>query len=185
MRQPTKAETPEKSMKNAPELTAERLRELLHYDPETGVFTWKVTLSRRASAGSIAGAYGANKGYTPISVLKRKYQAHRLAWLYMRGVWPPEDLDHINRDRSDNRLANLRLASRTENSQNANLKRNNTSGCKGVSWHIQSGRWRAHLMLNRRQIHLGLFDAFDDAVAARKAGEAQYHPFAPKEVAHA
>lgn len=169
-------------MKATPSLTAERLREVLHYDPETGVFTWKVTLSRRAPAGSRAGAYRALKGYTPLSVFGVKYLAHRLAWFYVHGVWPPEDLDHINRDRSDNRIANLRLASRTENSQNASIKRNNRSGYKGISWHIQTAKWRAYLMINRKQVHLGLFDCLSDAVRARKDGEARYHPFAPKEV---
>jgi hypothetical protein len=167
---------------DAPKLTVERLRELLHYDPETGVFTWKVTLSRRAVAGKTAGAFASLKGYTPISVLNVKYLAHRLAWFYVYGVWPSEDVDHINRVRSDNRITNLRLASRTENSQNAGLKRNNTSGYKGVSLHKTTRRWRAHLMVGRKQIHLGLFDCIHEAVAARKAAEAIYHPYAPKEV---
>lgn len=167
---------------NAPtSLTAERLREVLHYDPETGVFTWKETLSRRAPAGSRAGAHRALKGYTPLGVLGVRYLAHRLAWFYVHGVWPPEDLDHINRDRSDNRIANLRLASRAENSQNASIKRNNSSGYKGISWHSPTAKRRAYLTINRKQVHLGMFACLSEAVSARKEGEARHHPFAPKE----
>lgn len=168
----------------ATSLTAERLRQVLHYDPETGKFTWKVTLSRRAPAGAAAGTCDI-RGYQIIRLDHTKYRAHRLAWLYVCGVWPTEELDHINRDRSDNRVANLRLASRPENSQNTSPKRSNTSGRKGVSWHARTGRWRAHLTLNRRGIHLGYFRDINDAIAARKAAEAKYHPFAPQEAAHA
>lgn len=93
-------------------LTAERLRELLSYDPETGWFTWRVTRSSngRADAGSRAGALRSD-GYRHVTVDQHKYKEHRLAWLYMTGKWPEADLDHKNNTRDDNRFSNLRAAS--------------------------------------------------------------------------
>lgn len=158
------------------DITAELLRELLHYEPETGVFTWRVSTSNRAIAGKQAGGLKSN-GYVQIGLYTKRYHAHRLAWLYVYGSWPPDELDHINRCRADNRITNLRLASRPENNQNLGLSKRNSSGHIGVCWKRVTGRWQARIMRDYQEVHLGYFGNVSDAVAARKAAEAEYHPF--------
>lgn len=156
-----------------PELTAEKLRELLHYDPEIGIFTWKVRAANRVKVGNLAGCQN-NEGYLQISVLSRIYQAHRLAWLYMYGVWPEDQIDHINRIRTDNRISNLREASNKQNNQNRSKQSNNTSGHPGVVWHKQKSKWQAKIKHSYKVIHFGYFNTIEEAVAARKAGELKY-----------
>jgi len=156
-----------------PELTAEYLRSILHYDPETGVFT-RLKAGRGVTAiGGTAGARMSN-GYRNISVMNRRYLAHRLAWLYVYDSWPETQIDHVNRDRSDNRILNLREATPRQNGQNKGMLISNTSGYAGVSWHRLRSKWRANIKHNRVQIHLGLFESIEDAVAARKAAEKLY-----------
>lgn len=175
----------EKSVENTPKLTAERLRELLNYDPETGVFTFRVHRSQNATAGQVAGWRRPN-GYVQVTVDGVHYKAHRLAWLYMTGAWPELDIDHINRTRDDNRWSNLRQLSRGENLQNASLSHRNVSGCKGVTPHPKGGgRWVAHIRFNNKQRYLGTFYEISEAIACRKAAEALYHPFAVKDEQHA
>jgi hypothetical protein len=136
-------------------LTAERLRELLHYDPGTGEFTWLVSTSNRVRAGETAGTTDGR--YRQIKIDGRIYRSHQLAWLYVTGKWSSGHLDHINGDPSDNRLTNLRPATSSQNGANSRKGVNNKSGFKGVSWHAQNQRWRARIMVGRRQIFLGLF----------------------------
>ena len=155
------------------ELTAEKLRELLHYDPATGIFTWKVSTARRVKVGDIAG-YSNGNGYLQISVQSRLYLAHRLAWLYMYGTWPTDQLDHINRNRSDNQISNLREVTNKQNGQNQSKPSNNTSGYTGVSWYKRTYKWVAQIMHNQKRIHLGYFTDREDAIAARKAAEKLY-----------
>lgn len=156
-----------------PELTADYLRSILHYSPETGIFTRKVSTSNRVKVGDVAGSQDGH-GYLNIRVCSRKYQAHRLAWLYVYGEWPEDQLDHINRNRSDNRIANLREVTNKQNHQNRSKPSNNTSGHPGVSWYKQNSKWVAHIMHNYKLIHLGYFTDVEEAVAARKAAEKLY-----------
>jgi hypothetical protein len=153
------------------------LKQLLHYDPATGLFAWRVSRRRGAKAGDIAG-YIIDTGYRRIHINKRYYLAHRLAFLYMTGSFPPHHTDHINGIRDDNRWENLRGVTTQENGRNAKRPKDNTSGVIGVSWHKQHARWRAHIVINRKHKHLGLFDNLLDAVAARKQAERKYdfHP---------
>ena len=156
-----------------PELTAEQLRSVLHYEPATGIFTWKVRTSTSVKVGDVAGCPSGN-GYLQIRVCSRKYLAHRLAWLYTYGEWPKGQIDHINRNRSDNRIANLRDVSHKQNQQNKSKSSHNTSGCQGVHWHKRDSKWEAKIKHNRKSIHLGLFTTLEEALSARKAAEKLY-----------
>ena len=155
------------------ELTAEYLRSILHYDQETGIFTWKVRTARRVKVGDVAGRQHGG-GYLRIKVQSRDYLAHRLAWLYMNGEWPTDQIDHINRVKTDNRISNLREVTNKQNHQNAGKSSNNTSGHPGVCWHKRDFKWIAKIMHNQKSINLGYFTNIEDAVSARKAAEKLY-----------
>ena len=157
----------------ANELTVEYLRSILNYDPETGIFTWKISNSSRAKVGAVAGSLDGN-GYLRLRLQSRLYQAHRLAWFYMCGEWPKLNIDHINRNPSDNRLVNLRDVTQKQNLQNAGKRSDNTSGHPGVSWYKQRSKWRARIKHNQKNIHLGYFSTLEEAIAARKAAERLY-----------
>jgi hypothetical protein len=160
-------------------VTVERLRSLFNYDQHIGVFTRRVAVGRhgRHKALHKAGTKQ-NFGYIVIAVDHRRYVAHRLAWLYVYGVWPSDDVDHINGDKSDNRIFNLRLATRAQNMQNVAKHKHNKSGAKGVSWMNTRSKWRAYIFVGYKQIHLGLFSSFNRAVEARKLAEQTYHSHA-------
>jgi hypothetical protein len=158
-------------------ISAENLRDILHYDLDTGVFVWKVRPSMRTKTGDVAGTLNSD-GYVQIGFRRRKYLAHRLAWLYMYGGWPKQHIDHINRDRTDNRIKNLREVSNAENCQNTDRSSSNKSGHKGVHWHKDTGKWAANVTRNYKTYHLGVFANIEDAIAARKAAEAVHHKFA-------
>ena len=152
-------------------LTAQNLRELVSYDAETGKFT-RIKPTQYSEVGDAFGVV-TPQGYVRGCILGRTYSAHRLAWLYVYGVWPKNDLDHINRIRHDNRLCNLREATPCENMRNMGRFANNTSGFKGVAWHKQKQKWQARCRVNGARKWLGLFDT------AQQAGEA-YIAFAMK-----
>lgn len=138
-------------------LTAERLRALLSYCPETGEFRWLVTNSKRRMAGSAAGDRKPS-GYIIIGIDGHRYRAHRLAWLFMTGQWPAHQVDHRDNDRANNKWLNLRAADNAQNQANSKRQRNNTSGFKGVYWNTQRQKWAAKINPGRRQVHLGFFD---------------------------
>ena len=156
-------------------LTSSRLKEALNYDPETGTFTWKET-RRGLRIGDVAGCL-AKHGYIFIRVDKNLYTAHRLAWLYVYGEWPNGNIDHINRNRSDNRISNLRSASQAENCQNKHLRSDNKSGYAGVYWCKNAQKWRAYIGADGKRISLGYFHEKGDAVVAQSDAKARYHPF--------
>lgn len=137
-------------------IVAERLRELLHYDPATGIFTWLVRTSNRIQVGDIAGSVAGN-GYLLIGVDGVRYYAHRLAWLWMTGKWPSPECDHEDTDPLNNRWTNLREATSGQNKRNMNCPSHNTSGYKGVSFNKGAGKWRASIK-NGKHRHLGYFD---------------------------
>lgn len=150
-------------------LTAEILRTLVCYDPETGQFTRLAAPSRAAGkrAGTLAAPYRNSNGYTLISLGRRwRCRAHHLAWLYMTGEWPILDIDHINGIRSDNRWANLRAATRSQNLQNAGIRSDNTSGVKGVCFDKARQKWLAQIAVGGRRMVLGRFVSKDDAARA-------------------
>lgn len=147
-----------------PRLTAERLRSLLHYDPETGLFTRRIGV-RGASAGAVAGSANV-LGYTQIMIDGTNYLAHRLAWLHMTGRFPEQMMDHRNEIKSDNRWSNLREATKHQNQCNVSKPANNTSGFKGVYWEERTHRWVAQIKVHQRNKKIG---RFRDATAAAKA----------------
>lgn len=154
--------------------TQERLRELLEYDPETGEFRWRVPgRSDRAKVGDVAGYLGSH-GYIVICADGREFLGHKLAWVWVYGVWATADLDHINRVRTDNRIANLRLVTPSENTFNAGLRSDNTSGYRGISWDSSRRKWCAYIAVNGKLLHLGRFASIDDAIAARQAAEVKF-----------
>lgn len=135
-------------------LTEARLKELLHYDPETGVFTWRNSPLVHKWRGKVAGRQ--DQGYWRIRIDRQEYQAHRLAWLYVTGAWPAHAVDHINGIRSDNRWANLRDVPSNVNMQNRRRAKINTkSGLLGVKWCADAERWEARIKVNGQDIYLG------------------------------
>lgn len=151
-------------MKPRPLLTQQRLKELLHYDPDTGVFT---RIRSRLSTTLNKKAGGINyDGYRRIYIDGSSYFAQRLAFLYIHGSWPSSQMDHINGNRDDNRISNLREATSSENKHNQLINRKNTSGVKGVCWHKGAKKWQARVMMNGRDKYLGLFDSIHDAEMA-------------------
>lgn len=158
------------------EITQSRLKELLNYDPETGIFTWRVSTNNRTPAGSVAGTLRPD-GYTSIMLDRRRHLAHRLAFLYLLGAWPVEHVDHMNGIRDDNRWVNLRPVTRSQNSHNiAGPGSQNTSGFLGVSWCKQRGKWESYIKLNSKKRHLGLFATREAAHAAYLAAKDHLHP---------
>jgi len=153
-------------------------RRVLDYNPETGVLTWKVDRNSYIKAGSRAGAKN-SEGYIHLRVGGKSCKAHRIAWLLAHGSLPDCDIDHINGDRADNRLCNLRAATRAENGQNQKRAHssNKTSGLLGVHWHAQSKKWRSVIAVNKEKKYLGLFDTAEEAHAAYLKAKAELHPF--------
>lgn len=155
-------------------LTEDRLREVLRYDHESGVFTWLVRLADNVKAGTEAGCI-AKTGYRLIAIDKRQHRAHRLAWLYVYGSFPAAQIDHINGDRGDNRIANLRPATNAENNRNVGARANNTSGFKGVSFFKKTGRWKAQATINGKNKHIGYYASPEEASAAYEAYVKPHH----------
>lgn len=137
-------------------LTQDRLIQVLVYDSETGDFRWRVRPSNRVKVGDIAGRVDAN-GYRGIRIDGVLYYAHRLAHLYMLGVWPEHEVDHDNRQRDDNRWENIEPATRLENAQNLGLASTNKSGYRGVCFHRAAGKWTAERWVEGVKHYLGLY----------------------------
>ena len=158
-------------------LTAERVRELLDYDPATGVFRWRVSLmGRGAKAGAIAGTSN-GQGRRQIKIEQRIYIASRLAFLWMTGRWPYRFVDHINGDTANDRWANLRQATDAQNAANSRAK--GTLGFKGVTWDKSRQRFVARIKVNYRTINLGRFETAEAAHAVYvKAAQRHFGEFA-------
>lgn len=158
-------------MKN---ITQDELQSLLHYEPETGVFSWKVSPNRRIKVGSVAGT-PQNRGYVNIKISGKLYLAHRLAFLYMTGEFPPDDVDHANGIKNDNYWSNLRQATRSENNHNLRLSSANTSGVKGVTWNKPAGKWRAVICIQGKNRHLGYFTTIEAAETVVRSARIELH----------
>lgn len=180
MTTPTPADLPEALRRDL--LTADRLKELLLYDQETGVFTWRTGRGVTTKHGDVAGSI-ASHGYRLITVDGKRYRAHRLAWLYVHGAWPEEEVDHINQKKDDNRIANLRHATHWENSQNRPMQANNKSGYRGVSKRKGRERWVAKIYTRGKCRLLGEFSSPEQANAAYQAAARELHTHRAKEEA--
>ena len=134
-------------------LTQKELKELLHYNPDTGVFTWLVSRGRN-KAGNVAGHVSKTSGYVEIRLCKKLFKAHRLAWLYMTGEWP-EITDHINLVKDDNRWVNLREATPRQNLYNKGSLKGSSSKHKGVSWDKWKKKWVVRARSPAKHLHLG------------------------------
>jgi len=166
-------------------LSQKTLKELLHYDPDTGALTWKYRHREYFESlksfrsfnirwrGREAGTTNRN-GYVDIDIFGKKYRSSRLIWFYMHGRWPKDQIDHINHIRDDNRFINLREATNQINSHNQKLAKNNTSGHCGVGWYKPNNKWQAGIMISHEQIYLGRFDSIEAAICARKTAEVKY-----------
>jgi len=165
--------------------SVETLRKLLRYEPETGNLFWRfrdVSFFKTEGeckrwhnryggkpAGGIRGG-----GYVDVKIFDRHLSAHRVAWAIHHNTWPTDQIDHINGERADNRIVNLRDATNQENNKNRKLPCNNTSGVMGVSWNKQKAKWVAHIRVDGKTIHLGYFDTIEDAAAARAKAEIEH-----------
>jgi len=160
-------------------LTQKYLKSILHYDKEIGVFTWlKPSYQKQSFIGKTAGTISA-VGYIAIGIDAKIYSGHRLAFLYMTGEMPTE-VDHINRDPSDNRWSNLRSVTKSQNSLNRKMRPDNTSGYRGVVWHKRVNQWQARINVDGNRKHLGYFTckhhAFCEYVLAARKHLGEFSP---------
>lgn len=153
-------------------LTQKKLKELLYYNPDTGIFRWNIS-KPGVRKGSIAGSINPN-GYRYITINRKKYSASRIAFFLMEGFWPKYEIDHINRKKSDDRWKNLRHVPHVCNAKNRGIHKNNKSGVTGVSWNTLTNNWYASIMVNGNTKNLGYYNDFDEAVLARLAAEQHF-----------
>ncbi len=158
---------------NTKDLPQKRLKELLEYDPQTGIFVWKKKRRGFAKKGDQAGCANL-KGYISIKVDGRKFLSHRLAWLYIHGYFPENQIDHIDRNPSNNRINNLREVSQSCNSKNCGISTRNKSGITGVSWDKSKERWRAGIKANGKNMKIGIAKSKEEAAWLRWKAETKY-----------
>ena len=155
-------------------LTQSLLKSNLNYNPESGIFT-RIKPSQGVRVGDIAGSVS-SEGYLQIQISGKKYAAHRLAFLYMTGCFPPDQVDHANHNKQDNRWINLDLSTNKKNGKNQKLQSRNTSGECGVFLEKHSGKWCAEICVDGKNVRIGRFIEFNDAVVARRKAS-QEHSF--------
>jgi len=149
----------------------DQVNRLVTYNPDTGEFL-------RLSTGRVTGKLNKD-GYLEIQLGKKRYLAHRIAWLCIYGEWPSHSIDHANRVKTDNRKSNLRYLTPSQQCQNTNVHPNNTSGYKGVSWDSSSGKWRARIRVNHKRFSLGFYDSAIEAYTAYLKAVPLYHTHNP------
>lgn len=159
-------------------LTLDMVEHLFQVDAEGGLIWWKNPTNPRLKVGSIAGCQTHRSAYVMIGLTiqgkKKWFKRHRLIWLYVHGKWPEADIDHINGVPGDDRISNLRAATKSQNSMNCKVSSKNTSGCKGVCWNPKKERWRARITMAGKENFLGWFKTLEGAIVARKNAEIQY-----------
>jgi len=156
-------------------ITCGEVHRLFDYDPATGIIINRTTRAYNALKGEVAGYLNNTDGYIYIKVNEKAYKAHRLAWFYVYGYFPENGLDHINRIKTDNRIVNLREATKSCNAKNCKININNTSGITGVSWHKRDKKWQVRIHdQNHKLLHIGYFDLLLEAAKARYTAEIKY-----------
>lgn len=155
-------------------LNQRELKRLLKYDPDTGIFTRLISWTKYYPVGSIAGRTSKD-GYLRISVHRVVYASHRLAWFYVHGVWPLGNIDHIDMNKKNNRIDNLREANLFENARNKEKTITNKSGYKGVAKNTKCNTWRSTITANRKTIYLGSFNNKEDAAIAYDKAAIRLH----------
>ena len=157
-------------------LTQDKLKELLNYNPETGIFTRAINSGRndRWKKGTVVGCLSKKNGYINIGLFDKRYYAHRLAWLYVYGESPSGEVDHINHVRHDNKISNLRSVDKKDNCKNKSILSNNTSGTSGVWWRGDRCKWVSNIGVNGKNIYLGCYQIKQDAINARKKANVEY-----------
>jgi hypothetical protein len=164
------------------EMDVDTLRRVIRYSAQSGkIRRAEDVRGGKRSAGVIVAKKGDEAGtvnafgYVVLKINGMAFPAHRIAWAYTFGEWPDHEIDHVNGDKADNRMDNLRLAARSENCQNAAIRSDNTSGYKGVTFRKSSGKWIAQIAINGKRLHLGCFPSAEDAAHAYDAAARQYH----------
>ena len=151
----------------------ESVKSLFDYNPETGHLTWKVFTNSRAPIGSRTGTVK-KRGYRQFKFQGRDYYEHQVIWLWVYGEWPKNYLDHINRNKADNRLCNLRDATCSENLCNTNLRSDNSSGVKGIAWDKSRNKWRASVEFGGA-LKMKRFTSFEEACLQIREWRVQLH----------
>ena len=154
-------------------LTQDYLHSILSYNQDTGIFTWKIA-KQRIKIGQVAG-HVHHTQYVRIIIDQKSYAAHRLAWLYVYGYIPKNNIDHIDGNPSNNKISNLREATFSQNNHNAKLRKDNKSGIKGVYFDNTCKRYIAKIGLNNKPILLGYFKNIEEAEKAIKEAREKYH----------
>jgi len=147
-------------------LTQAQLKKILRYDSKTGEFVWRTRQGRRSDLIGKRAGIVQNKGYLSIGISGKRYLGHRLAWLYMHGCFPSGNLDHKNRNRLDNRIINLRVATGAQNAANSKRRTSNRGLLKGAFWDKHHQRWTSSIGHNGKPIYLGTFTTAEEAHAA-------------------
>ncbi|HGO4161871.1 TPA: HNH endonuclease [Serratia marcescens] len=150
------------------------IKNILHYDATSGLFTWKVDRNNRTRKGMASGSKNKD-GYIEISTMGRVHMAHRLAWEMYHGVRPRNEIDHINGVRDDNRIINLREATRSENNRNKVVNKSSTSGIKGVTYHKQHRKWSSRIFVNGKNKNIGYFNTKEEAADAYRKEAIKLH----------
>jgi len=156
-------------------ITQEELKNEVDYDQETGFFTWSTSRAgakKGARCGCVVTSRG--KSYISIKIARKSYYAHKLSWVYVNGYDCDVDIDHINGNGLDNKISNLRRATRAENNKNKKLHKNNSSGACGVRWRKERSRWVSSIKVNGNPIYLGSFLDIDEAIKAREDANIKY-----------
>jgi len=162
-------------------LTKAVVRRLFDYNPVTGSLTWRISPANRVKVGDEAGTVSC--GYRRVRIKNKPYLAHIIIWIWMKGRLPKRKIDHRDGNGSNNKWSNLRMATSTENQRNTKLRKDNSSGVKGVSFHKRYGKWAAYITINKKTITIGFFDSVEAAAEARRNAALKHFGEFAREVA--
>ncbi|MCZ2128603.1 MAG: HNH endonuclease [Anaerolineales bacterium] len=156
-------------------LTAELVRELFDYDEVDGWLMRKFKNGKTRPCGHTPTC----NGYGYVRIARKSYLTHRIVWLWHHGTWPQNNIDHIDRDRMNNRIENLRVVNRSENQHNRGLSKNNTSGFPSVYWYKPREKYRVQIKVDNKKTHIGYFETFEEAYLAYQLAKIKMHPTSP------